>query len=711
MNKINKLWDNHSLLFEITGFILLLAVGLLVRVEDIADWKSHPENAMYRGEPLLTTFDGYYYLGLARDIKNNTYNEVHEKRAVPESIKRPSPPPLISVIAAAASQLTGFSLNRVGAFLPAILGLLLAIPLYAFGRYYGGPVMGFTAALTGLLSHYYVYRSSLGWFDTDCMNVTWATGAAYCFMRFGLDKGRRRYIFLAAGAAIYVLFLWWWDQTPLIATTVSFVPLAVAIAFFYRPSRREGLIFISLAAAVMLGVLAWKGIDLPIKIINEIGAKFSYISKDTQGPFPNIGVTISEQARPTFAEIVAKTTDSFPVFFLAAAGLAILFYKKPRESMFLSVPLLLACLSFLFAKRFLIFLAPITAIGTGYVAAYLWQLKKKHWAMMIITAIFIAIISLPAFQKDMEKTFWPKEPPFLVHGMVMAGEKTPENAVLWAWWDHGYPMIYFANRATINDGAIHSAERSVYNAIPYTTDNMRYAANFMQFYTVHGMAGMDRIYRALGNDHEKGMAMVRKALGAGPEAAKDIVSRAGLEPDGDLKTPEQWISFLFPDQGPPVYLFVDWRLTLTSHWWFWLGSWDIPKHDGIHPLYKPFYNMKFEDMEAKNDMGVSFSFRNGELHIQNRKAMINRAILNDGMIVRTFQYDSNSNRQNRTLSFEMFKPSGFAAVEDQHISKSVFNRLFIRHQPDKRYFTPVAVNTPAFQIWRVNGEHAGHAGQ
>ena len=705
MKKLNVYIDKYGLILEIAAVLFILSTGLLVRVEDLSDWKAHPEKALYNGEPLLTTFDGYYYLSLARDIKDNIYNPVNEKRAVPEHISRPYPPPLISVIAATVSKLTGISLNWVGAVLPAVLGLFLALPLYAFGRYYGGPIMGFTAAITGLLSHYYVYRSSLGWFDTDCMNVTWATGAAYCFMRFGLEKELKRYIYLAGGLLIYLLFLWWWDQTPLITTTVTFVPLMVALAFFYRPSRREGAIFISIAVAVILGVLVWKGFDMPVKIVKEISSKFSYISKEAQGPFPNIGVTISEQARPSFSEIVSKTTDSLLVFLLAATGLAVLFYKKPKESMFLSVPLLLACLSFLFAKRFLIFLAPITAIGTGYVAAYLWHLRKKHWIMMVLTGLFIGIISLPVFMKDMAKTFWPKEPPFLVQGMKTAGQKTPENAVIWAWWDHGYPIIYFANRATINDGAIHNAERSVYNAIPYTTNDFRYAANFMRFYTAHGMTGMNIVYRATGNNHEKGMDLVKKVLSAGPDSALGIIKKARLRPEKGIKTPDQWLKFLFPDDSPPTYLFLDWRLTVTSYWWFWLGSWDIARHDGIHPFYNALYGMTLNGKKASNNSGASFNFDTGEIRINNRKAFVNKAMLNDGSTLMPFKYKTPQDGRNKAvLSFDMFKPAGFAALEDQHIDESVFNKLFLRHQSDERYFIPVSLNSPAFQIWEVHGD-------
>lgn len=703
-NRINGTIERHRTVFEIIAFLLVLFVGFLVRVEDFADWKANPDQAIYEGEPLLTTFDGYFYLSLARDLSRGSYNKIDKKRAVPEYMTRPYPPPFISVIGAFLYKITPFSLNWIGAFLPAFLGLALAIPLYAFGRFYSGPVMGFTAALTGLLSHYYVYRSSLGWFDTDCMNVTFATGAAYCFMRFGLVQERSRYFYLAGGMIIYLLFMWWWDQTPLITTAVTMVPLFVALTVFYRPSRREGLIFVSLAGVLIFSILLWKGFDLPIKIVHSVSGAFSYISKETQGPFPNIGVTISEQVRPDFDEIVSKTSDSLWVFLISCAGLALLFYRKPKESLFLSVPLLLGCLSFLFAKRFLIFLAPITAIGAGYLAAYLWELRKKFQPMSILTIIFILIMSAPAFTKDMKKTFWPKEPPYLIQGMDVANKKTPEDSVIWAWWDHGYPLIYWADRATINDGAIHTAERSVYNAIPYTTDNFRFAANFMQFYTARGMKGMAKLYKAVGNDHARGMNILKNILSSGPQEALRLIDKAQLKSISKLDSDEKWLEFFFPDNGPPVYLFLDWRLTVTCHWWFWLGSWNIEKRDGIHPFYNPFFGMSMSEMRASNANGVNFNFKNGELVLDNKRAIVSNAKLILGNTIRSYEYHPSRKSEDVILSFELALHNKFSALEDQHISKSVFNRLFLRHQSDQRYFKPVVLNSPAFQIWEVKGD-------
>ena len=690
--------NSHRRMLEAAALLLVMAIGLLVRLEDLRDWKAEPARALYNGEPLLTTFDGYYYLTLARDLVEGTYTHVDDKRAVPDYPERPEPPPLLSVVAAAAGKLTPFSMNWIGAVLPAIFGILLALPLYGLGRYYGGPVMGITAALMGLLSHYYVYRSSLGWFDTDCMNVTWATASAFFFLRFGVQPGRDRYVWLAAGLVVYGMFLWWWDQTPQVATVVSLLPLAVALIFFYRPEGREGMIFVSLALVLVTGLLAWKGFDLPVRIVKSIIAQFHYISKEASPDFPNIGVTISEQARPSFQEIVAKTTDSVFAFVLAGIGLLALFYRKPRESLFLSVPLLLACLSFIFAKRFLIFLAPVSALGIGFLVSEVWRANRIPYRA-VVACLIVGFLAWPAYSKDMSKTFWPKEPPHLVDGMVAASIETPENAVIWAWWDHGYPMIYFSGRGTINDGAVHNPERSVYNGLPMATGNYRLAANFMRFYVRQGLSGIHEFYKAVNGDRARGFRLIKRIMASGPEGSPEIIRDAELLPVGNRKTVRDWLEFFFPDDARPVYLFLDWRLTVTSYWWFWLGSWDIEKHDGIHPVYKAFYRImeKSENLYANN--AITVDFNKGVIKVGDRLGMVRAMTVHDGRRLRrrAFREDGNYN-------FDLFVPAGFGAIEEDSIEKSVFNKLFLLHLNAGGYFRPVALRTPSFQLWEVHAD-------
>ena len=75
-------------------------------------------------------------------------------------------PPLLSLLTAAISSVTGIPLLRIAVFLPPLLGILLVLPVFFLGRHLGGTVCGLLSALFAATSGYYLYRSSLGFFDT-----------------------------------------------------------------------------------------------------------------------------------------------------------------------------------------------------------------------------------------------------------------------------------------------------------------------------------------------------------------------------------------------------------------------------------------------------------------------------------------------------------------------------------------------------------------
>jgi len=689
---------------EAIVILIILALGLLVRVEDLTEWQRHPDRALYHGEPLLTTFDGYYYLTLSRDLNQRTYNPIDEKRAVPDCPPRPQPPPLLAETGNFIKGLTTLSFNWIGALTPAFLGILLFFPIYGIGRFYGGAVMGCSAGLFAIMSFYYVYRSSLGWFDTDCMNVTFAMSAVFFALKFGETKNLRRYLWFAGAIANYILFLWWWDQTSQVTTAVSLLPLAAAIVFFYRPDKKEGIIFGSLIAAGILCILALKGMNLPIKTVQGIIDSYKYISKQVQGDFPNIGITISEQVIPSLTEIVAKTTDNIFTFTLSIAGLCFLFFRFKAKGLYLAVPALLAGLSFFFAKRFMIFLAPTLALGAGFIINEIWLLKRRYRVSAIAAPLIALIFVFPSFQKDMHKTFWPKEPPYVVAGMDEASRVTPKDAVIWAWWDHGYPMIYWSKRATINDGQVHGGERSVFNGIPMTVSNERLAANIMRFFVTRGINhGTHDVYKACGGDVSKGFHLIKAVMAAGPEKARQIIQQAELEPQGGKKTIDDWLRFFFPEKSRPIFLFLDWRLTVTNYWWFWLGSWDPAQHNGIHPGYASFYEVKKQGDSltgfTTDGEKMVVDLKKGLIRFGNKQAWLKKVFLRYATKVETRDY-----HRTKGLYFEALVEKEFAAAMDANLAKSVFNKLYLRHMFTPAYFEPVSLHTPYYQIWKVKGE-------
>jgi len=61
-------------------------------------------------------------------------------------------------------------------------------------------------------------------------------------------------------------------------------------------------------------------------------------------------------------------------------------------------------------------------------------------------------------------------------------------------------------------------------------------------------------------------------------------------------------------------------------------------------------------------------------------------------------------KRDRGSQFEMLILGKFGAIMDSQISESVFNKLFLRHTFNPKYFRPVVTNTPSYQLWEVVGD-------
>jgi len=684
---------------EIIILIVIIISGIMFRLDDLSTWKQNKQRAFFNNEPIHTTFDAWFYLSLSKDILEKSYHKIDEKRGIPKSPERPSPAPLISIAAALISKYTNISLSWVGALLPAILGPLLAIPIFLIGRFFGGPITGLTAAFISLLYPYYIHRSNIGRFDTDCMNVIFATSAVYLFLRFGVCKNIKRYIYFLFGLIVFFLFLWWWDQTPAVVGAITFPPLIIALLFYYRAPKKELITFYSILTIGITLFLVFTGIDMPIKAFNSILSQFQYISKQTLTQFPNIGITISEQSKPSLEMIVSYTSLNVFSFIFSLAGIILLFIKKTKESLFLISLIILSILAFTYANRFIIFFIPLLAIGTGYSIMTLWSFRKKFIALYLLCPLIFILMLLPLYNANSAYTQWPKENGITVEAMDFVKNNTPDDAILWAWWDHGYAITYWARRATINDGSIHSGERTVYNAIPYATDSYRLSANFMHFYVTHGIQGI-RQFRNSVKDSSKGLKILKQILNAGPTKADNIINNLDLTASPELNSTEDWLEFFFPENKKPVYILVDSLLPKIAYWWFWFGTWDIEKQDGIHPSFNLYYNITRSNNIITNNSDLKIDAQNGILYSGNRsRYQLSHISQMTRDKLRKKEFDTDS-----SLGFEYVETAGFGALCDNNISESVFNKLFIRHSYPEKYFKPIRLRAPYYQVWEVKGD-------
>ncbi|MGD9364554.1 MAG: STT3 domain-containing protein [Desulfobacteraceae bacterium] len=668
--------------------ILILFLAFWLRMDDLLAWSRHPSKAFYKGQPLLTAFDGYYYLSLARDIQNRTYTPLEQRRGVPDPQKRPWPPPLISILSAAISTTFSISLNWAAALLPPILGLGLAVPLYLFGRLYGGGMMALVASCVGLCSNYCVYRSNLGWFDTDCLNVAFALFIAYAFICFGLEQGRKRFLHLAAGLLTYGVFLLWWDQARPLVSLMVLSMLALVVIFYYRPKGRERWVSILAALCIISALMLWgdpQAITMPFK---KVSGTFDYISNKQTGDFPNTSQSVYEQKNVTFKTLVQKTTANSLTLAMGIIGLVWMCIRHKGKVSALLLWLAIGCGSLIFARRFLIFLNPFIALGLGFVVQQGWNLRHRKAYLKIVAPICAGFFCFFPVKASFTKVYWPKEIPAIISGFDAASKQTPSNAVIWAWWDHGYPMLYWAQRSTINDGSLHSGERTVCNAIPMAAPSQRLSANFIHFYTTRGLKGLHRVFGAV-ESASKGMHWIEKILNAGPQHAAPLIAEAGLSPV------QQWHEFFFPKKNKELYLFLDQRMAHTTYWWYWFGTWDIEKHAGTRGQFRFIYDVRINaNMVQGRDIEADLA--KGLVTYRHNTYPLTLSFITGGADQTRTRYSTDQG-----LVLAVHKKARTAALMDQTFSRSTFNQLFGLCAPNPAYFELIAENYPFYQIWKV----------
>ncbi len=649
-------YSNNEMKISFVDMLILTAIlliGVWVRVDNLLIWNDWSEAVMSGGQPLLTNFDGYYYIRLARDIIEKSYTHLDIFRAVPDFTSRPFPPPLLSTILAWLVSVTPFSLDWIGVVLPALFGALVALPLFGLGWIFGGRICAYSCALFGTLSHYFVFRTQLGWLDTDCLNVFFPLTITLCFLGFALCNEKRRYLYFCCGLLGYWLFLMWWDQATEVVTLLALFPAIIALVFYYRPTVREWFIFLAvlvLAAFLVFSIIGW---DYPVRIFARITSLYGYISKNEAAQFPNIGTTVAEQRPVSFFEAVDLTTDSPVVFMLAVCGVLILIWRQPKKSIFIIPYIVLACGALFFARRFLLFLSPVLALGFGMFMAQVWSMERMRKTARGGVIALLLVLTLGWVHREYSDALLPQMRPELIAGMKNIEKLTPEDAVIWAWWSYGYALNYHGRRATINDGSVHSGERTVYNALPLSASSYRLAANFIQFYSSRGVRGLHQWYRANGNNKASGYSLALEILENGPDSCEATLAVKG--DDTISENAGQWCRFFYPAQQKPVYLFINDYLR-GHRSWYWQGTWDIGSQKGI--MLPVVSQTALEQPDPKK----------------------------------------------QRIPLNMIRDNLSDMDAEKLFDRSLFSRLYIKKEIPGKYFIPVKISSSPYQIWQVKGD-------
>ncbi|MBI5895782.1 MAG: hypothetical protein HZB24_07200, partial [Desulfobacterales bacterium] len=161
----------------------------------------------------------------------------------------------------------------------------------------------------------------------------------------------------------------------------------------------------------------------------------------------------------------------------------------------------------------------------------------------------------------------------------------------------------------------------------------------------------------------------------------------------------EWQAFFFPNPDRDIYLFLDLRLANTAYWWYWFGTWDPQRREGVHPLFKwlPDGRPTADGISSKE---FNADLRQGTITLGGKTYSLSAVHTYDGQGWSERRYG-----RDQGLIFTYHAPTQSGALMDRTFSECLFGRLFLFQKSDPAFFSLHAERFPYYQIWRVQPEN------
>ncbi len=512
--------------------------------------------------PMLSNYDGYFFLRLTQDVGAGNYTPEDPLRAYP----RPIPAPLLCRMTDWLHGLTGLSLQKLGFYLPSVLSCALCVAVLLWARLLGGPWTVAVAVLGAALAPYWLEVTAVGRFDKDCLNPVFLLLLAWCLARNDQAKGRARWFWLLGALAVLVPFNWWWQKAA--------APISLGYVFLYaifgfsRASAGERvlkLVLLSVAAIQVLFFLLPQepGGLLLTERLRQVPDLLPLIFKT--GSMATVSDAIDELTSLSLPDLARAAGGSLWTFGAGLAGLVWAGWfsgvageeKRERRVLVYLAPLLVFGLLSLHTRRFMLLFFPLVGLGLGYFVERTADLlsRRAHLAPRPVLSLLLAAVLLtPSLT-----VAWQQHPkPYLLRGddrlALALKQAASERAVIWNWWDYGYFLQYRAQRFTILDGGMQNLRNCMLAACPLAGDDPVMAANWIRFFAARGLDSFTEISKVRGGGKEA-VAWLKEAF------------------SGERSAPDAF----FPDVEAYVFLPVD--FLRISKYWLDFGTW----YDGKRP--------------------------------------------------------------------------------------------------------------------------------
>lgn len=510
----------------------------------------------------------------------------------------------------------------------------------------------------------------LGWWGQEWHSmfpylVRYNTVLLVCLIGVLGKPGTRRQLF--TGALIYAL--------PMLGGVGGFaVALLVALAASGRWPKAQALLRKRTFVAGLWVLVLVLFLDVSV-FQTMLNSAASYIKRSGDVAdkataidplvYPSVAQSIIEVQDLSIPEVLAYFHPWHPLALAGVVGFCLLAFVRP-DALFLLPLLGLGFLSVKLGGRMVMFGAPIMALGLcvplHYLAGRILRDDLRRFRpRFAISLLLLCIFGWPFVDVIPAMTQGPILNRRHAEALRHIRDATPADSFVWVWWDWGYSTHYFARRSTIADGASHGGPSLYVPAATFTTDNPRFARQFIKYTASKG--------NVPGNVFENLK---------GSEAA-DLMHR--------LRTQDMKI-----EAPGSQYIVVSFDMLRLGFWISTFGNWDFLTRESKG------YAISMVPQQ------LSYSLDNGEILVHGNASRIQAAtidVFGDGKLDRrdyimkrdphnenaiANYYELQQNLENRrNVHFLFNKVTGEKLVVDDQLYNSLMVQLLVCSPDDTRF--------------------------
>jgi len=683
-----------ELLYLCFLLIIIIFFGLYIRFDDTKLWEKNKKFFFYKDFPIYSEYDSYYFARLSLDIKEGKFKigsidnyrcfpDNSSKAVLDEDVKFYSKYAisgnLVSFIWAYLSKWFNIPLEKITWYLVPILAVLVAIPMFIYFKDLGYPYAGLIGGLIAISAPMYLARTNLMRLDHDILNLAFPFLITYTFYKFfETSKKNRKYFWILLSSLFLILYQLWYGHPNL-----NFLLILMFLFRYFWDKKlnwtKEDIIFVILLILPQI----WYVYAGPIHLYKQVKTLVFNIKSPTSADilfkdFPNIFMSISELQKLSFKEVIRNVIFNLPLGILGLIGCLIFFLFNLRNSIFILPFLGIGLLSFFSGARFVMYLAPFIGIGIGYfihlffnkIMPYLALFKEGEKQKMIIHFIGTLILILIMWIQKPTLGFssYPKIPSPLVKDMHYIEKHTPNNSVIWSWWDYGYAFQLYSRRATFHDGGSQSTPKTYFIARSFTTSNPEEAWYITSFISNFGLTG------------------IAGKLKAGI-SAKELVEK--------VKKGEY-----FEEIKVPVYWIFTQDLIGKFAWIHYFGSYNFDTKKGkfgkiMTPSQCEFITNNFLNCKS---IKTSIDLNNGIIttpyglftinyfYLKTPNKLFQKKFFEKGYVVEVVKIKDNK---------------GLVFILGSDVAKTLFNQMFILRNYDSKYFELILDDFPYMVVYKV----------